>query len=93
MIGTRFHSVIFALVGQTPAYAVSYAGPKTWGIMKMLGIDYLCSDMNAFLASEALKSIKSANLEEITSELPKKISQLQRELEDNFKKLTEVEKQ
>ncbi|MGD1921837.1 MAG: polysaccharide pyruvyl transferase family protein, partial [Pleurocapsa sp.] len=48
MLGTRFHSVIFALVGGTPAYAVSYAGPKTWGIMEMLDMKHLCTNMSDF---------------------------------------------
>ena len=87
MVGTRFHSVIFALVGGTPAYAVSYAGPKTWGIMKMLGIDYLCSDMSDFSASEALERIKEANLEQIAAELPTKISGLQQQLGEQFESL------
>lgn len=87
MIGTRFHSVIFALVGGTPAYAVSYAGPKTWGIMKMLGIDHLCSDMSDFVASEALERIKSADLNAIAAELPDKIAQLRQQLQENFEHL------
>ena len=87
MIGTRFHSVIFSLVGGTPAYAVSYAGPKTWGIMKMLGLAHLCSDMSDFSANEVLERIESTNLDEIASELPNKITHLQKDLRENFQNL------
>lgn len=39
VIGTRFHSVIFALNVGTPAIAISYGGNKAVGIMKDIGID------------------------------------------------------
>lgn len=38
MIGTRFHSVIFALFSNVPSIAVTYGGNKGIGIMKDLGI-------------------------------------------------------
>jgi polysaccharide pyruvyl transferase WcaK-like protein len=82
MIGTRFHSVIFSLIGGTPAYAVSYAGPKTWGIMRMLGLENLCSDMETFSAQEALDQITSADISTIAIELPAKIDNLYQHLKD-----------
>lgn len=38
MIGTRFHSVILAMAGGTPACAISYFGPKSLGIMQDMGL-------------------------------------------------------
>lgn len=38
VIGTRFHSVILALAGGAPAYAISYFGPKSLGIMHDMGL-------------------------------------------------------
>ncbi len=38
-IGTRFHSVIFALTEFVPALAMSYWGPKAEGIMTALGLE------------------------------------------------------
>lgn len=41
IIGTRFHSVIFALNSNIPAIAISYGGNKGVGIMKDIGIENL----------------------------------------------------
>ncbi|MEN8445008.1 MAG: polysaccharide pyruvyl transferase family protein, partial [Cyanobacteria bacterium J06555_13] len=87
MIGTRFHSVIFSLVGGTPAYAVSYAGPKTWGIMKMLEMENLCSDMKDFSSGKAIASIQAENLLQVRAELPAKIKPLHQSLDDQFEQL------
>lgn len=38
LIGTRMHSVIFALIGQVPVVAIAYE-PKTLGIMKTLHLE------------------------------------------------------
>ena len=39
MVGTRFHSVIFALFSNVPSIAITYGGNKGIGIMKDLDID------------------------------------------------------
>lgn len=46
LIGTRFHSVILALSGLTPAIAISYHGYKTKGIMEMLGLGKLVFEID-----------------------------------------------
>lgn len=38
MVGTRFHSVIFALFSHVPSIAITYGGNKGTGIMRDLGI-------------------------------------------------------
>jgi colanic acid/amylovoran biosynthesis protein len=38
LIGTRFHSVIFALNEKIPSIAIAYGGNKSFGIMKDIGI-------------------------------------------------------
>lgn len=81
MIGTRFHSVIFALVGGTPAYAVSYAGPKTWGIMEMLEMKELCTNMSDFKADSVLEQIQTSDLNAIANALPGKIDGLRQQLD------------
>ncbi|MFX0135990.1 MAG: polysaccharide pyruvyl transferase family protein [Candidatus Hodarchaeota archaeon] len=45
LTGTRLHSVILALISGTPSIAISYAGPKTYGIMEMLGMEDYVLDM------------------------------------------------
>lgn len=46
LIGTRFHSVIFALNVQVPAIAIAYGGNKGKGIMNVLGNDAYSIDMD-----------------------------------------------
>lgn len=46
LIGTRFHSVIFAMLSGTPVIAISYFGPKTFGIMKSLGLEQFVFDIS-----------------------------------------------
>lgn len=46
LLGTRFHSVILSLVGGTPAYAISYFGPKAHGIMRDLGMGDLVVNLD-----------------------------------------------
>lgn len=38
IIGTRFHSVVFAMTSLIPAIAISYSGHKTLGIMSDMGL-------------------------------------------------------
>jgi colanic acid/amylovoran biosynthesis protein len=38
LVGTRFHSVIFALNEQTPSIAIAYGGNKSYGIMRDIGV-------------------------------------------------------
>ncbi|RME41682.1 MAG: hypothetical protein D6788_00680 [Planctomycetota bacterium] len=45
LVGTRFHSVILALAAGTPAVAISYHGFKSLGIMRMMGLDRFCFEM------------------------------------------------
>ena len=46
IVGTRFHSVIFAIGSGIPGIAISYAGNKSKGIMKDLGLSKYVIDIN-----------------------------------------------
>lgn len=46
MVGTRFHSVIFALNVDVPSIAIAYGGNKGKGIMNVLGNDDYSIDMD-----------------------------------------------
>lgn len=39
LIGTRFHSVIYALNMKVPCIAIAYGGNKSYGIMKDIGVE------------------------------------------------------
>lgn len=49
MIGTRFHSVIFALNVNVPAIAIAYGGNKGKGIMNILGNSDYSIDMDKII--------------------------------------------
>lgn len=63
LVGTRFHSVIFALAGGTPVIAISYFGPKARGIMKLLDMEDFCIDIEQFTSEEVLKCLKALQVE------------------------------
>lgn len=46
IIGTRFHSVIFSIMEQVPAIAITYGGNKGQGIMRDLGMQQYALDIN-----------------------------------------------
>ncbi len=80
VLGTRFHSVILALIGGTPAYAISYFGPKSHGIMRMLDMENLCIDMQAFSAKEVLRTITLLDLPDMRQKILGKVTNLQRQV-------------
>ena len=57
LIGTRFHSVIFALSGQVPACAIEYEH-KTSGIMRDLGLETWVMRIEDVTASELVAMMK-----------------------------------
>jgi colanic acid/amylovoran biosynthesis protein len=55
LIGTRFHSVIFALNVNTPSIAIAYGGNKGKGIMNVLGNDEYSIDIDKISPSSLLE--------------------------------------
>lgn len=47
LIGTRSHSIVFSLCVFTPTIAISYAGPKAMGFMRMVELQKFCLDINS----------------------------------------------
>jgi colanic acid/amylovoran biosynthesis protein WcaK/AmsJ len=62
VVGTRFHSVIFALAGGAPSMAISYFGPKAKGIMAQLEISEMCIDIENFSAADAIRRLTTFTL-------------------------------
>ena len=82
LIGTRFQSVILALVGGTPVYGISYAGVKVQGLMTMLGMPQLCSSMKNFKADRVIKQIQTVDLASLTKEVAHQVKLLRQQLTD-----------
>lgn len=57
VIGTRFHSVVFALCQGTPAVAIAYYGPKAQGIMRYIGMADYCFDLESFQAAQLVTAV------------------------------------
>lgn len=58
VIGTRFHSVIFALAEGTPAMAIGYGGNKSQGIMNDIGLPSNVVAIEDFTAKIALNKFQ-----------------------------------
>lgn len=54
IIGTRFHSVIFAMTSLVPAIAISYSGHKTTGIMSDMGLEEYTVDIGTISKEDIL---------------------------------------
>jgi colanic acid/amylovoran biosynthesis protein len=72
-IGTRLHSVILSLVAGTPAFAVSYFGPKTQGVMQMLGMDQYWVNLADFTADATLPRVASLKTNAARSSLERRV--------------------
>ena len=57
VVGTRFHSIIFALIGKRPCIAISYSGPKAHGIMQMFGLEEFVVNIDEFKTEDCVKLI------------------------------------
>lgn len=57
MVGTRFHSVIFALNVEVPSVAIAYGGNKSFGIMKDLGLDEFVFPIEEVKAVDLVTSV------------------------------------
>ena len=79
-IGTRFHSVVFALCQNTPSVAIAYFGPKAQGIMQYIGMADLCLDINGFSVDDMLLKLDSALSDVNRSALPAINRKLTKEL-------------
>jgi polysaccharide pyruvyl transferase WcaK-like protein len=80
MIGTRFHSVIFSLVAGTPAFALSYFGPKADGIMTQFGLKDLCVDVDRFTASDAVNRIRQLKNEVDLTKVREQVTESRKQL-------------
>lgn len=60
LLGTRLHSLILGLNGGTRVVAVSYGGPKTMGLMELLGLDDFVLHMDRFDTDDAIRLITRA---------------------------------
>ena len=81
MIGTRLHSVIFALVGGAPAIAISYTH-KTPGIMQMLNLERYIIPIDAPDVKKTIELIEEIdrNRKEILVNTANKITHFRNEL-------------
>lgn len=65
VIGTRFHSVIFAMSENIPSIAITYGGNKGQGIMKDLGLQNYAIKMSEFNSKEVISKIQELTINEL----------------------------
>ncbi|MCP4266433.1 MAG: hypothetical protein GY777_12815 [Candidatus Brocadiaceae bacterium] len=87
-VGTRMHSVIFALVGGGPAIAISY-NHKTEGIMKMLGLEKYVLSIDTIDLSTTKEMIQILIAEEarVMENVTAKIQEFRFIIEKSLKKV------
>lgn len=82
VIGTRFHSVILALAAGTPAYAISYFGPKAVGIMQDLGMGEWVTTLDDLKVNEVVDKVLKEDLGRKRKEIVGKVKQYREKLEE-----------
>lgn len=95
MIGTRFHSVIFALNVKVPSIAIAYGGNKGKGIMSVLGNDEYSTDMDKIHRNTLVDMFKKleANRDVYLSNLNQKHNVIDKERQkfvEEIRKVLEV---
>jgi colanic acid/amylovoran biosynthesis protein len=85
LVGTRFHSVIFALNEMTPAIAIAYGGNKSYGIMKDIDVPEYVLGIESVTAENLNKLV--VKLENEREHYLGKISQYKVKLERERKAL------
>jgi len=92
MVGTRFHSVIFALNVDVPSIAIAYGGNKGKGIMNVLGNDDYSIDMDRIDESTLISVFDNLerNRESYLANLQKKKEEIQKQRTDLINCIREV---
>ncbi|MHA6533615.1 polysaccharide pyruvyl transferase family protein [Paenibacillus sp. BAC0078] len=89
IIGTRFHSVIFAMTSLIPAIAVSYSGHKTFGIMSDMGLSDYTVDIGNIKAEDVLRKLNQLfkNESEVKDKIKKYLEISQKDKRNLIEKL------
>ncbi len=92
LIGTRFHSIILAVLSGTPVYAISYFGPKALGIMQMLDMERFCSDVSVFTANKVSADVELmlSKRDEVVSKLKVKVEVLRSQIDYELDRLQDL---
>lgn len=59
LVGTRMHSVIFALISGVPCIAISYLGPKHLGIMREFDLEDFVTSIDTVQAGDLFRKFQS----------------------------------
>ena len=88
LLGTRFHSVVSALIASTPAIAVSYQ-PKSRGIMKAMGIQEYCLDIGELTSQALIQRLDAVlqNYPSLVAKIKSEVSVARKQIEAAFSKI------
>ena len=87
LVGTRFHSVIFALNEKTPSIAIAYGGNKSYGIMKDIGVPEYVLGIDSVISSKLNEMVE--NLETGKQEYLDKLDRFKFKLVQEHKRLVQ----
>jgi colanic acid/amylovoran biosynthesis protein len=92
MVGTRFHSVIFALNVNVPSIAIAYGGNKGKGIMNVLGNDDYSIGMDTIDEASLISVFDKLenNREKYLLNLKGKKVEIQRQRDDLIIRIREI---
>ncbi|RKQ34281.1 polysaccharide pyruvyl transferase family protein [Oceanobacillus halophilus] len=90
VVGTRFHSVIFALSEGIPSIAITYGGNKGQGIMHDLGIGQYAISISEFGAEKAISTISKLN--ENDQDIRSHLKKCKIEIDEQHRKLANLVK-
>lgn len=87
MLGTRFHSCIFAQSMNVPTIAIEYSGHKAFGIMKLLGLEEYVCNINTISNEELIFKINKiwAERDKVRETLCNNVKIMQNKSKENVK--------
>lgn len=89
LVGTRLHSVIFALGMGVPCINIAYHGTKAEGIMGALGLESYVLNIETLTSEELISKFEDLqeNTEELSESISNGIKQIKTTLSESMKKL------
>ncbi|MGI6264929.1 MAG: polysaccharide pyruvyl transferase family protein [Acutalibacteraceae bacterium] len=87
LVGTRFHSVVFALTEQVPSIAITYGGNKGSGIMRDLGLESYSVGMDAVTEEKLIRLF--LDLESHAPQIRELLADHQRRIDRDYRELVQ----
>jgi len=86
---TRFHSMMFSLIGGTPPLSIAFSGPKSTGMMQLMGLGEFVLDQTNFSFNKAKNKLQKilSQRSELEELIKQRIAVMRKEALDSPKLL------